>query len=131
MEKILKQYIRIGYPGRVCFDENGIPFEQTTRGPKIGVMIALAPNKIGYSLISPYEDFDEKEEETLEVKCKDGKVRKVKHKFPVWTAERRWEFGERLATERAKGEVPLPKYTPEIAKHSLEHFRKRAEAYFK
>jgi hypothetical protein len=130
-EKImLKQYIRIGWVGQAALNEYGTRFIQKDRGPRIGVLVALDKNKIGWSLISKKEDLSEKISEKREIHTPNG-VKIVKVTKPVWNSERIWEYGTRLAVERAAGTTPTPKVIPNIVKKELQKFEKRVNAYFK
>lgn len=127
---MLKQFIRIGKKGQPVYDDLGIKFVQQTRGPKIGVLVALDKDRIGWSLISEKEHFDEIVTETYVVTTPKG-VKNVTKEKPVWNAERIWEFGTRLAVERAKGEQPIPQIVPRLVEKEVKQFKKRVNAYFK
>jgi hypothetical protein len=127
---ILKQYARIGKKGQKVFNEYGTPYTQDTKGPRIGVMVAIDADHIGWSLISPKERFDETLSEKVIITTPKGK-KEITKQVPVWNTKRIWEFGTRLAIERATGEVPQPKIIPRAIEQNLQKFKKRAKAYFK
>jgi hypothetical protein len=154
---VLKEYIRD--PINVITDENGITYIRgqlvtekatftrgefqkeieveafkPTRGPKIGVLVALDDGRWGWSLISPHEKLNDVLTDDYVINFEHDGKRKTKTitaKKPVWTADRVWEYGTRLAVERATGEQPTPKFIPAIAKPSIKKFEKRIQAYFK
>jgi hypothetical protein len=130
MQPFLKQYVRVGYVGQDAYNEYGTRFEQQNRGPKIGVLIALDKDKIGWSLLSEKENLNEKTTEKRVIKLPDGQLKTITIKVPVWTTKRIWQYGTLLAYNRATGEVPTPKIVPNIIKRELKRFQKVVEAKF-
>lgn len=120
MKRII-QYVRVGHAlktqvaklderevqiitkrGSVIFDENGICYEQITRGPRIGVIVATGKEKIGFSLLSPRE-----------------------------TKATNWPLAIELATKRAEGITKNPEHVADFLKPQLEYMRQRSLRYFK
>jgi hypothetical protein len=102
------------------------------KAPRIGVMVALDDGRWGWSIINAKEEFDGTITHEYEVKYEqDGKqkTKKLKVEKPVWTAERVWEYGTRLAIERAEGEQPVPAIIPAAARSSIKKFERRVKGY--
>jgi hypothetical protein len=124
---VLKEYVRVGYPGQTAVNEYGSKFVQVSRGPKIGVMVANEKKQIGWSLLSEKEDLSETIDEVKLIDTGKGRQKKVVVKTPVWTSQRVWDTGTRIALERADGEAPFPEITPRVIQRALNHFKSRVE----
>jgi hypothetical protein len=123
---MLKQFVRIGWKGQPAYNEHGTLFVQKTRGPKIGVMVALDKQHIGWSLISEKEDLSEKIVEKRTIDTPKGK-KTIEVGIPIWNSKRIWDYGTRLAIERAKGEQPTPEVVPNVIKRELTRFKRKID----
>jgi hypothetical protein len=123
---MIKRYIRVGWIGQKAFNEYGTYFVQQNRGPKIGVIVALDKERIGWSLISEKEDLSETLEEKKVIETPKGK-KTITVKTPIWNSKRIWDYGTRLAVERANGEQPVPKIIPKVVQRELEFFKKKID----
>jgi hypothetical protein len=130
---VLKQFIRANTP-EFASDPQGNVYRLEGRPNRIGVLVSTGPGKWGYSIISPKEDFTEvipKEWEVTFTKNGKTQTKKMNKTMRVWNSKRIWEFGTRLAEERAEGLQPMPKIIPKAARKDIERFQKRMEHYFK
>jgi hypothetical protein len=130
---VLKQFIRSNVP-EIVSDEHGNVYRHEGRPNRIGVLVSTGPGKWGYSIISPKEDFSEvipKQWEVTFTKNGEQRTKRINGTMKVWNAKRIWEFGTRLAEERAEGIQPMPTIIPKAAKKDIERFQKRMEHYFK
>ena len=129
---ILKQYIREKAPD-FLLDEYGNKYKRMGKTRRIGVLISTGPGKIGFSLISPYENLKKRVPEDVEIKVhKDGKdsTLKVKTYKRVWDQKKIWEFGTQLATERANDMSKNPEVLNDHIKKQIDQFEKRVERFY-
>jgi len=128
-EKImLKEYIRLSAPE--CLNYNGVNYWREGRAKRVGVMVSTGPGKFGFSLISPYEDLDEKEAVIRQIIVK-GKPKEVSHLKRKWSSEAIWERGTFIALERAMGDAPNPEIVPKFAQTAITKFQDRMKRYYK
>jgi hypothetical protein len=144
-EIVLKQYIRPYWARKHIFDKEGklvkiIPghkpdwpknCEQTERGPKIGVMVALKDGTWGFSIIGPYTDVNPSIPALRSYKMPDGTEHYIVTEQRLWTAKDKWEFGVKIAYLRAKGLMSEPSLIPPEAEHSIKEFEIKVHRKFK
>lgn len=133
MSNVLKQYIRENAP-EFASDEFGNTYRLEGRPKRIGVLIATGKDKMGFSIISPKETFTEVLPKTKEISFdKNGKKIKktVRYDESVWTKQSIWDYGTRLATDRANGEAENPTIVPIYIRRQIEQFKDRMKRYYK
>jgi hypothetical protein len=129
----LKQYLRDAAPAHAA-DEYGNVYSLEGRPRRIGVMVSTGPGKVGFSIISPKEDFKEaKPAQHTITYTQNGKVHEkvINGAEKIWNANKIWEFGTNLAAKRAEGEEKNPTIIPRFIQKQVKDFENRMTRYYK